>query len=260
MKIQVGKAYTPYQAEIAQGRLEALLNFQTMISDLTGMELANASLLDEGTAAAEAMSLLFSLRTKDQKKNNAVKFLVSDDIFPQTLSLLKSRSIPLGIELVISKNDNINLDNSFFGAFFQYPGCSGKVDDIEPIENCKLNNVKIAVAADILSLTLLRAPGDMGVDVVVGSTQRFGIPLGFGGPHAYFATKKDYKRNIPGRIIGVTIDADGKRALRMALQTREQHIKRDRATSNICTAQVLLIMWLVCMLFIMVKRIKRNRK
>ena len=235
-------AYTPYQAEIAQGRLEALLNFQTMISDLTGMELANASLLDEGTAAAEAMSLLFSLRTKDQKKNNAVKFLVSDDIFPQTLSLLKSRSIPLGIELVISKNDNINLDNSFFGAFFQYPGCSGKVDDIEPIiENCKLNNVKIAVAADILSLTLLRAPGDMGVDVVVGSTQRFGIPLGFGGPHAaYFATKKDYKRNIPGRIIGVTIDADGKRALRMALQTREQHIKRDRATSNICTAQVLL--------------------
>ena len=235
-------AYTPYQAEIAQGRLEALLNFQTMISDLTGMELANASLLDESTAAAEAMSLLYSVRTRDQKKNNSVKFFVSDDIFPQTLSLLKTRSNPLGIELVIDNLENVNLDSSFFGSIIQYPGASGKINDIQPfIDKCKNLEIKTAVAADILSLTLLKEPGQMGADVVVGSTQRFGIPLGYGGPHAgYFATKAEFKRNIPGRIIGVTIDANGKRALRMALQTREQHIKRDRATSNICTAQVLL--------------------
>ena len=235
-------AYTPYQAEIAQGRLEALLNFQTMISDLTGMELANASLLDESTAAAEAMSLLYSVRTRDQKKNNSVKFFVSDDIFPQTLSLLKTRSKPLGIELVIDNFENVNLDSSFFGSIIQYPGASGKINDIQPfIDKCKNLEIKTAVAADILSLTLLKEPGQMGADVVVGSTQRFGIPLGYGGPHAgYFATKAEFKRNIPGRIIGVTIDANGKRALRMALQTREQHIKRDRATSNICTAQVLL--------------------
>ena len=235
-------AYTPYQAEIAQGRLEALLNFQTMISDLTGMELANASLLDESTAAAEAMSLLYSVRTRDQKKNNSVKFFVSDDIFPQTLSLLKTRSKPLGIELVIDNFENVNLDSSFFGSIIQYPGASGKINDIQPfIDKCKNLEIKTAVAADILSLTLLKEPGQMGADVVVGNTQRFGIPLGYGGPHAgYFATKAEFKRNIPGRIIGVTIDANGKRALRMALQTREQHIKRDRATSNICTAQVLL--------------------
>ena len=235
-------AYTPYQAEIAQGRLEALLNFQTMISDLTGMELANASLLDEGTAAAEAMSLLFSVRSRAQKKSNAVKFYVTDDIFPQTLSLLKSRSNPLGIELVIDKIENINLDNTFFGAIVQYPSSSGNICDIEPfIQKCKSHDIKVAVASDILSLTLLKDPGGMGADVVVGSTQRFGIPLGYGGPHAgYFATKKEFKRNIPGRIIGVTVDTGGQRALRMALQTREQHIKRDRATSNICTAQVLL--------------------
>ena len=235
-------AYTPYQAEIAQGRLEALLNFQTMISDLTGMELANASLLDESTAAAEAMSLLYSVRTRDQKKNNSVKFFVSDDIFPQTLSLLKTRSNPLGIELVIDNLENVNLDSSFFGSIIQYPGASGKINDIQPfIDKCKNLEIKTAVAADILSLTLLKEPGQMGADVVVGNTQRFGIPLGYGGPHAgYFATKAEFKRNIPGRIIGVTIDANGKRALRMALQTREQHIKRDRATSNICTAQVLL--------------------
>ena len=235
-------AYTPYQAEIAQGRLEALLNFQTMISDLTGMELANASLLDESTAAAEAMSLLYSVRTRDQKKNNSIKFFVSDDIFPQTLSLLKTRSNPLGIELVIDNLENVNLDSSFFGSIIQYPGASGKINDIQPfIDKCKNLEIKTAVAADILSLTLLKEPGQMGADVVVGSTQRFGIPLGYGGPHAgYFATKAEFKRNIPGRIIGVTIDANGKRALRMALQTREQHIKRDRATSNICTAQVLL--------------------
>ena len=235
-------AYTPYQAEIAQGRLEALLNFQTMISDLTGMELANASLLDEGTAAAEAMSLLFSVRSRAQKKSNAVKFYVTDDIFPQTLSLLKSRSNPLGIELVIDKIENINLDDTFFGAIVQYPSSSGNICDIEPfIQKCKSHDIKVAVASDILSLTLLKDPGGMGADVVVGSTQRFGIPLGYGGPHAgYFATKKEFKRNIPGRIIGVTVDTGGQRALRMALQTREQHIKRDRATSNICTAQVLL--------------------
>ena len=235
-------AYTPYQAEIAQGRLEALLNFQTMISDLTGMELANASLLDESTAGAEAMSLLYSVRTRDQKKNNSIKFFVSDDIFPQTLSLLKTRSNPLGIELVIDNLENVNLDNSFFGSIIQYPGASGKINDIQPfIDKCKNLEIKTAVAADILSLTLLKEPGQMGADVVVGSTQRFGIPLGYGGPHAgYFATKAEFKRNIPGRIIGVTIDTNGKRALRMALQTREQHIKRDRATSNICTAQVLL--------------------
>ena len=235
-------AYTPYQAEIAQGRLEALLNFQTMISDLTGMELANASLLDEGTAAAEAMSLLFSVRSRAQKKSNAVKFYVTDDIFPQTLSLLKSRSNPLGIELVIDKIENINLDDTFFGAIVQYPSSSGNICDIEPfIQKCKSHDIKVAVASDILSLTLLKDPGAMGADVVVGSTQRFGIPLGYGGPHAgYFATKKEFKRNIPGRIIGVTVDTGGQRALRMALQTREQHIKRDRATSNICTAQVLL--------------------
>ena len=235
-------AYTPYQAEIAQGRLEALLNFQTMISDLTGMELANASLLDEGTAAAEAMSLLFSVRSRAQKKSNAVKFYVTDDIFPQTLSLLKSRSNPLGIELVIDKIENINLDDTFFGAIVQYPSSSGNICDIEPfIQKCKSHEIKVAVASDILSLTLLKDPGGMGADVVVGSTQRFGIPLGYGGPHAgYFATKKEFKRNIPGRIIGVTVDTGGQRALRMALQTREQHIKRDRATSNICTAQVLL--------------------
>ena len=235
-------AYTPYQAEIAQGRLEALLNFQTMISDLTGMELANASLLDEGTAAAEAMSLLFSVRSRAQKKSNAVKFYVTDDIFPQTLSLLKSRSNPLGIELVIDKIENINLDDTFFGAIVQYPSSSGNICDIEPfIQKCKSHEIKVAVASDILSLTLLKDPGAMGADVVVGSTQRFGIPLGYGGPHAgYFATKKEFKRNIPGRIIGVTVDTGGQRALRMALQTREQHIKRDRATSNICTAQVLL--------------------
>ena len=235
-------AYTPYQAEIAQGRLEALLNFQTMISDLTGMELANASLLDEGTAAAEAMSLLFSVRSRNQKKSNTVKFYVADDIFPQTLSLLKSRSNPLGIELVIDKIENVNLDNTFFGAIVQYPSSNGNICDIEPfVQKCKSNEIKVAVASDILSLTLLKDPGSMGADVVVGSTQRFGIPLGYGGPHAgYFATKKEFKRNIPGRIIGVTVDTDGQRALRMALQTREQHIKRDRATSNICTAQVLL--------------------
>ena len=236
-------AYTPYQAEIAQGRLEALLNFQTMVCDLTGMELANASLLDESTAAAEAMTLLFAVRSRDQKKNNINKFFVSKNIFPQTLSLLKTRSNPLGIELVIEDELNFKFDsNEFYGAFIQYPSANGEVtDSSEFIKKCNDNNIKIAVAADILSLTILESPGKFGADVVVGTTQRFGIPLGYGGPHAaYFATKEIYKRSIPGRIIGVTVDTDGNRALRMALQTREQHIKRDKATSNICTSQVLL--------------------
>jgi glycine dehydrogenase len=235
-------AYTPYQAEIAQGRLEALLNYQTMVVDLTGMELANASLLDEGTSAAEAMSLLFDVRERAQKKANVCKFFVSEEILPQTLSVLQTRSTPIGIELVIGNHENFEFSDDFFGALLQYPGKHGQVNDYKSfVENANANNIKVAIAADILSLVKLQAPGEFGADVVVGTTQRFGIPLGYGGPHAgYFATKKIYKRSIPGRIIGVTQDKDGGRALRMALQTREQHIKREKATSNICTAQVLL--------------------
>ncbi len=235
-------AYTPYQAEIAQGRLEALLNYQTMVADLTGMELANASLLDEATAAAEAMALLLAVREREQKKNGAVKFFVSEEILPQTLSLLQTRSIPIGVELVVGNHEDFDFSSDYFGAILQYPGKTGRVYDFkEFVSKAKEAQIKVAVAADILSLVKLEAPGNFGVDVVVGTTQRFGIPLGYGGPHAaYFATKEEYKRSIPGRIIGVTKDTDGKRALRMALQTREQHIKRDKATSNICTAQVLL--------------------
>ena len=235
-------AYTPYQAEISQGRMEALLNFQTMITDLTGMEISNASLLDESTAAAEAMTLLYAVRDREQKKNNICKFFVSEDLFPQTLSVLKTRSEPIGIDLVIGNIEDFDFDSNFFGALIQYPGASGEIKDIKSfISKCISNNIKTAVASDILSLVLLESPGKIGADVVVGTTQRFGIPLGYGGPHAgYFATKEEYKRNIPGRIIGVSIDTDGNKALRMALQTREQHIKRDKATSNICTAQVLL--------------------
>jgi len=235
-------AYTPYQAEIAQGRLEALLNFQTMVTDLTGMEIANASLLDESTAAAEAMSLLFAVRERDQKKNNVNKFFVSDAVLPQTLSLLQTRANPIGVELVVGSEDTFDFSSEFFGAILQYPGKDGLVSDIKSfIKKANDNQIKVAVAADILSLVKLEAPGKFGADVVVGTTQRFGIPMGYGGPHAaYFATKEAYKRDIPGRIIGVTKDMNGNRALRMALQTREQHIKRDKATSNICTAQVLL--------------------
>ena len=235
-------AYTPYQAEIAQGRLEALLNFQTVITDLTGMELANASLLDESTAAAEAMTMLYDVRSRNQKKNNILKFFVSEEILPQTLSLLKTRSIPLGIELVIGNHEEFDFADDFYGALLQYPGKYGQVHDYaEFVSKAKSKEIKVAVAADILSLVLLTPPGEIGVDVVVGTSQRFGIPLGYGGPHAaFFATKEEYKRSLPGRIIGVTKDIDGKPALRMALQTREQHIKRDKATSNICTAQVLL--------------------
>ncbi len=235
-------AYTPYQAEIAQGRLEALLNFQTVVTDLTGMELANASLLDESTAAAEAMTMLYDVRSRDQKKSGIVKFFVSEEILPQTLSLLQTRSKPIGIELVVGNHQEFEFGTDFYGALLQYPGKHGEVYDYGTfVSKAKESDIKVAVAADILSLVVLTPPGELGVDVVVGTTQRFGIPLGYGGPHAaFFATKEAYKRNIPGRIIGVTKDTDGNRALRMALQTREQHIKRDKATSNICTAQVLL--------------------
>ncbi|WP_310554864.1 aminomethyl-transferring glycine dehydrogenase [Flavobacterium sp.] len=235
-------AYTPYQAEIAQGRLEAILNFQTTVIELSGMEIANASLLDEGTAAAEAMALLFDVRSRDQKKNNVCKFFVSEEILPQTLSVLQTRSTPIGVELVVGNHETFDFSTQFFGAILQYPGKFGQIHDYAGfIAKAKTNEIKVAVAADILSLAILTPPGEIGADVVLGTTQRFGIPLGYGGPHAaYFATKEEYKRSMPGRIIGVTIDTDGNRALRMALQTREQHIKRDRATSNICTAQVLL--------------------
>ena len=235
-------AYTPYQAEIAQGRLEAILNFQTTVIELTGMEIANASLLDESTAAAEAMALLFDVRTRDQKKNNVCKFFVSEEILPQTLSVLQTRSTPVGVELVIGNHQEFDFSDEYFGAILQYPGKYGQVYDYADfIKKANDKEIKVAVAADILSLVKLTPPGDMGAAVVVGTTQRFGIPMGYGGPHAaYFATKEEYKRSMPGRIIGVSQDADGNRALRMALQTREQHIKREKATSNICTAQVLL--------------------
>ncbi len=235
-------AYTPYQAEIAQGRLEAILNFQTTVIELTGMEIANASLLDEGTAAAEAMALLFDVRTRDQKKNNTHKFFVSEEILPQTLSVLQTRSTPIGIELVVGNHETFDFSNEFFGAILQYPGKYGQVNDYSAfVAKAKENEIKVAFAADILSLATLTSPGEMGAAVVVGTTQRFGVPMGYGGPHAaYFATKDEYKRSMPGRIIGVSVDANGNRALRMALGTREQHIKREKATSNICTAQVLL--------------------
>jgi len=235
-------AYTPYQAEIAQGRLEAILNYQTTIIELTGMEIANASLLDEGTAAAEAMALLFDVRTRDQKKNNANKFFVSEEILPQTLSVLQTRSTPKGIELVVGNHETFDFSTDFFGAILQYPGKFGQVNDYASfIAKAHEKEIKVAVASDILSLVKLTPPGEMGADVVVGTSQRFGIPMGYGGPHAaFFATKEEHKRSMPGRIIGVTIDANGNRALRMALGTREQHIKREKATSNICTAQVLL--------------------
>ena len=235
-------AYTPYQAEIAQGRLEAILNFQTTVIELTGMEIANASLLDESTAAAEAMALLFDVRSRDQKKNNVTKFFVSEEILPQTLSVLQTRSTPLKIELVVGNHETFDFSKEFFGAILQYPGKYGQANDYTSfIAKAAENEIKVAVAADILSLAKLKSPGEMGAAVVVGTTQRFGIPMGYGGPHAaFFATKDEYKRSMPGRIIGVSIDVNGNRALRMALGTREQHIKREKATSNICTAQVLL--------------------
>lgn len=235
-------SYTPYQAEISQGRLEALLNFQTVISDLTGLPVANSSLLDEGTAAAEAMIMLWNGRTRNQKNNGASKFFVSVDVLPQTRDILITRAEPLGIELLHGDHRETALNEDFFGCILQYPAKDGMIFDYTSfISTVHEKEIKVVVAADILSLAILKSPAEMGADVAVGTTQRFGIPLGFGGPHAaFFATLEEYKRLIPGRIIGVTIDADGNRALRMALQTREQHIKREKATSNICTAQALL--------------------
>ena len=235
-------AYTPYQAEIAQGRLEALFNFQTVVCDLTGMELANASLLDESTAAAEAMTMLFGSRSRSQKQNDAHHFFVDENILPQTLSLLQTRAEPLGIELVLGNPDTFNFSESFYGSIFQYPGKNGVLPNLKNwMLKAQELGISTVIAADLMSLVLLESPGSLGADVVVGTTQRFGIPLGYVGPHAaFFATKTQYKRNIPGRIIGQTKDLNENPALRMALQTREQHIKRDRATSNICTAQVLL--------------------
>jgi glycine dehydrogenase len=235
-------AYTPYQAEIAQGRLEALLNYQTMVIDLTGMEIANASLLDESTAAAEAMILLFNGRSKSKRKNNANVFFVSEECLPQTISLLETRSEPLGIKLIIGNHRDYKCNEATFGTLLQYPSATGEIYNYKTFtDTAHEQGAGVAVAADLLSLTLLESPGSWGADIVCGTSQRFGIPLGYGGPHAaYFATKELYKRNLPGRIIGLSKDLDGKPALRMALQTREQHIKREKATSNICTAQVLL--------------------
>lgn len=236
-------AYTPYQAEIAQGRLEALLNFQTMIMDLTGLEIANASLLDEATAAAEAMIMFYNARKRADVKEGKNKFFVSEFCYPQTIDVIKGRANHLGIELVFGDPTSFDLtDDKVFGALVQYPDSLGRVKDLRGfIAKLAENDVKVAVAADIMSLVLLEAPGRMGADVVCGTTQRFGVPMGYGGPHAaYFATREEYKRHIPGRIIGVSKDKDGNTAYRMALQTREQHIKRDKATSNICTAQALL--------------------
>ena len=235
-------AYTPYQAEISQGRLEALLNFQTMVLDLTGMEIANASLLDEATAAAEAMLMFFNSRSRADIKGGKIKFLVDENALPQTIDVIKGRAKNIGIELIIANVENYSIDETFFGSVIQYPDIHGEVKDIESqISRLKEQGIQVAVAADILSLCMLKAPGAMGADVVLGTTQRFGVPMGYGGPHAaFFAAKESYKRNMPGRIIGISKDADNNTALRMALQTREQHIKRGKATSNICTAQALL--------------------
>ncbi len=235
-------SYTPYQAEISQGRLEALLNFQTMIIELTGMEIANASLLDESTAAAEAMIMMFNSRSRDAIKAGINRFFVDEDVFLQTIDVIQTRSLPLGIELVMGKYNELVPDNTFFGAFVQYPAASGELRDYKEFtEKVHSAGALVGVAADIMSLALLTPPGEWGADVVIGSSQRMGLPVSFGGPHAgYFATRDSLKRSMPGRIIGVSVDAQGNPAMRMALQTREQHIKRERATSNICTAQALL--------------------
>ncbi|MEJ6755314.1 MAG: aminomethyl-transferring glycine dehydrogenase [Flavobacteriales bacterium] len=235
-------AYTPYQAEIAQGRLEALLNFQTFVTELTGMEMANASLLDESTAAAESMLMFFHMRSRAQVKSNVNKFFVSNDLYLQTIEVITARAEPLGIEIVFGDPESIDLSNEFFGAIVQYPNAYGEIYDYGEFTNsAKDLNIQVSVIADVMSLVLLKSPGSWGADVVVGSTQRFGVPMSYGGPHAaFFACKESHKRYIPGRIIGVSLDVHGNPALRMALQTREQHIKRGKATSNICTAQALL--------------------
>jgi glycine dehydrogenase len=234
--------YTPYQAEISQGRLEALLNFQTMVIDMTGMDVANASLLDEGTAAAEAMAMVHALVARQTNGTPREKFFVSDSVLAQTIEVIRTRALPLGIVVVVGNHETVKLDASFFGALIQYPAENGEVRDYGAfIESVHEAGAMAIVAADLLGLALLKPPGEFGADVVVGNSQRFGVPMGFGGPHAgYFATRKDYIRSMPGRIIGVSVDAKGRRAYRMTLQTREQHIRREKATSNICTAQALL--------------------
>ncbi|MFZ1787638.1 MAG: glycine dehydrogenase (aminomethyl-transferring), partial [Saprospiraceae bacterium] len=234
--------YTPYQAEIAQGRLESLLNYQTVVADLTGLPVANASLLDEATAAAEAMAMMEGIKNKRAKTDKANRFLVDENVFSQTIDVLKTRALPLDIEVVVAPWKSFELDAKVFGVLLQYPDSTGEVNDYsEFVQDCKKSEIMVCVAADILSLALLVPPGEWGADIAVGNTQRFGIPLGYGGPHAaYFATSDEYKRLIPGRIIGISQDATGAPALRMALQTREQHIRREKATSNICTAQALL--------------------
>ena len=235
-------SYTPYQAEISQGRLEALLNFQTVVMELTGMPIANASLLDEATAAAEAMMMFYNSRTSAQAENRVLKFFVDKNSWPQTIDVLRTRALPFEIEIVVGDYKTFSFGNEFFGALVQYTGADGIIHDYSGfIEKAHEKEIQVAVAADILSLTILVPPGNIGADAVLGSTQRFGIPMGYGGPHAaYFAVTEKYKRAIPGRIIGVTKDVHGLPALRLAIQTREQHIKRERATSNICTAQALL--------------------
>ncbi|MEO7177100.1 MAG: glycine dehydrogenase, partial [Saprospiraceae bacterium] len=233
--------YTPYQAEIAQGRLEALLNFQTVVSDLTGLPIANASLLDEATAAAEAMAMFHSLSNKKGKKSKD-EFFISDKVLPQTIDVCITRAEPLGITIVVGDWKTYSFKEETFGVLLQYPNVDGAVEDYSAYaESCKESDIYLTVAADLLSLALLIPPGEWGADCVVGNSQRFGVPMGYGGPHAaFFATKEDFKRLIPGRLIGVSVDSHNNFALRMALQTREQHIKREKATSNICTAQALL--------------------
>ncbi len=235
-------SYTPYQAEISQGRLEALLNFQTMVCELTGMEIANASLLDEATAAAEAMVMMMNLRSRKMVKSGANVVLVDEKMWPQTHDVLRTRATPLGIELKIQPKEDFEFTNDVFGVLVQYPNSDGEIVDYSKlVEKAHEKEIKVAVAADLLSLAILVPPGEWGADIVFGNSQRFGVPMGYGGPHAAFFTAKEaYKRSMPGRIIGVTKDIHGNRALRMALQTREQHIKREKATSNICTAQALL--------------------
>ncbi|NWJ51600.1 MAG: aminomethyl-transferring glycine dehydrogenase [Bacteroidetes bacterium] len=235
-------SYTPYQAEISQGRLEALLTFQTMVADLTGMPMSNCSLLDEATSVAEAMIMTFNARSRQAVKNGANQFFIDTNMFPQTIDVLRTRSAPLGIEIVLGKAEEFTFTDKVFGAAIQYPTLTGEVKDYAVfVEKAHAVNALVAVSVDLLSLALLAPPAEWGADIVTGSAQRFGVPMGFGGPHAGFlATRDEFKRHMPGRIIGVSIDAQGNPALRMALQTREQHIKRERATSNICTAQALL--------------------
>ncbi|MCK5643610.1 MAG: glycine dehydrogenase (aminomethyl-transferring), partial [Gammaproteobacteria bacterium] len=235
-------SYTPYQAEISQGRLEALLNYQTVVMELTGLEIANASLLDESSAAAEAMIMLFNARSRAAEKEGRNRFFVDENTFPQTKAVLINRAEPLGIELQFGSYQDAELDNSMFGSFIQYPAADGEIRDYSAFTgSAHEKEIAVAVAADIMSLVMITPPGEWGADIVFGSTQRFGVPMGYGGPHAaFFTARETYKRNMPGRIIGVTKDIHGNRALRMALQTREQHIKREKATSNICTAQALL--------------------